>query len=139
MPLFHVQDSDRPMWVIGKDWQDALSQWKKLIAAENKGETGEPQGIQHVGDDDELIVWGFPPLPLTRDADETEFAIPTPEVLKVMSDFSAGHRLCDRERREITNVQPSDDGRMVMAQFYHDDSEWFPLEVSEICAPSPEE
>lgn len=58
MPLFHVQDSDRPMWVIGKDWQDALTQWKTVIAHENDGDVGEPDGIQHVCDDDEIIVDG---------------------------------------------------------------------------------
>lgn len=58
MPLFHVQDSDRPMWIVGKDWHDALAQWKAQISAENDGDESEPLGIQHVCDNDELIVNG---------------------------------------------------------------------------------
>lgn len=58
MPLFYVQDSDRPAWVIGKDWQDALTQWKKVVADENDGDESEPNGIQHVSDDYEIIVEG---------------------------------------------------------------------------------
>jgi hypothetical protein len=56
MPLYQVQDSDRPLWVVAKDWQDALAQWKAVIAAENDGDDAEPQGIQHVCDNDELVM-----------------------------------------------------------------------------------
>lgn len=58
MPLYHIQDSDRPLWIVAKDWRDALDQRKAQIALENDGDEAEPQGIQHVCDNDELIVYG---------------------------------------------------------------------------------
>jgi hypothetical protein len=58
MPLFHVQDSDRPMWIVAGDWQSALGQWKHRIATENDGDDAEPEGIQYVCDDDDLIIRG---------------------------------------------------------------------------------
>lgn len=58
MPLFHVQDSDRPLWVVAKDYVDALESWREQIIHENEGEVSEPQGVQHVCDDDELLIRG---------------------------------------------------------------------------------
>lgn len=56
MPLFHVQDPDRPMWVVAMNWQEAIDRWRDVIASENDGEVGdEPDGIQFVCDDDDLI------------------------------------------------------------------------------------
>ena len=59
MKLFHIQDSDRPMYVIGDSWQGALSKWKKLVAEENNihsVEVEEPLGIALISLDDELIT-----------------------------------------------------------------------------------
>jgi hypothetical protein len=58
MPLFHVQDSDRPLWVVAKDWSDAIQQWKQQIAHENDGDISEPQGVQYVCDNDDLLIYG---------------------------------------------------------------------------------
>ena len=58
MPLFHVQDSDRPMWIVATDWHDAIKQWQSQIATENNGDVGDPLGVHHVCDNDELIVKG---------------------------------------------------------------------------------
>jgi hypothetical protein len=38
MPLFQVQDSDRPLWVVARDWHHAVQQWKDQIAIENNGD-----------------------------------------------------------------------------------------------------
>jgi hypothetical protein len=56
--LYHVQDADRPMWVIAPSWTVALARWKILVAVENDmpvAEVEEPQGIQFVCDDRDLI------------------------------------------------------------------------------------
>ncbi len=58
MPLFQVQDSARPLWVVAKDWHHALQQWKDQIAIENDGDSGDPNGIMHVCDGDDLLVYG---------------------------------------------------------------------------------
>ena len=55
MKLFNVQDSDRPMFVVATDWQNALDKWKAKVREENEGECDEPQGIQLVCDEDELL------------------------------------------------------------------------------------
>lgn len=53
--LYHIQDSDRPMWVIAANWQDALEKWKTKIREENEGECDEPEGIQRICDEDDLL------------------------------------------------------------------------------------
>ena len=58
MPLFNIQDSDRPLWVVAKDWGDALEQWREQIIHENDGDVSDPQGIQYVCDDDDLLIHG---------------------------------------------------------------------------------
>lgn len=62
--LFHVQDGDRPMYVLAKDWGDALLQWQGLIRRENEIEPNEridPDGISLVADHDELLLPGAEP------------------------------------------------------------------------------
>lgn len=49
--LFHVQDGDRPMYVIASDWGCALAKWRAQIINENPdcfdaGEQPQPDGIQ---------------------------------------------------------------------------------------------
>ena len=58
MPLYHVQDDCRPMYVIADDWQDALTKWKRVIEIENPlGARWEnPRGIIHICSDDDLIA-----------------------------------------------------------------------------------
>ena len=57
MPLFHVQDSDRPAYVVAKTYSEAVSKWQHAVSAENDGEyAGNPSGISLLCDDDELIV-----------------------------------------------------------------------------------
>ena len=56
--LYHVQDDDRPMYVVATSWIDALSRWKEQVSAENEEsieETAEPNGIARVCDDGDLI------------------------------------------------------------------------------------
>ena len=60
--LYHVQDHDRPMWVVAESYQDAVDRWKEKIAEENpedcptKDDVEDPQGVQFVCDDDELLL-----------------------------------------------------------------------------------
>jgi len=56
--LYHVQDADRPMWVVASNWNAALAKWKHVIAEENEQkpeEVSEPQGIQLVCEANDLI------------------------------------------------------------------------------------
>jgi|ERR1051325_298479 hypothetical protein len=57
MPLFHVQDSDRPGWVIAENFAEAVRKWETAVAKENDGDKGEPpKGVSLIADDDEIIV-----------------------------------------------------------------------------------
>lgn len=59
MPLFQVQDDDRPMFVIASDWKGAIGLWSDQIRKENNmtaDEVCEPNGITLICDDDALIV-----------------------------------------------------------------------------------
>lgn len=57
MKLFHIQDNDRPMYVVAESWQAALDSWKALVRAENDGDEGdEPNGIAIVCDQDDLLL-----------------------------------------------------------------------------------
>lgn len=61
MPLFLVQDDDRPMYVVAVNWQEALKGWKEFIQKEEEYDDEEmtdvePTGIQLLAPDDELII-----------------------------------------------------------------------------------
>ena len=57
MPLFQIQDDDRPAWVIAKDFAEAVHKWENAVAKENNGNKGEPpNGINRIAGDDEIIV-----------------------------------------------------------------------------------
>jgi hypothetical protein len=34
MPLFYVQDSDRPAWVVADDWNHAIEKWEAALESE---------------------------------------------------------------------------------------------------------
>jgi hypothetical protein len=58
MPLFHVQDDDRPLWVMAKDFDQAVTRWRGFVAAENHippREVDGPTGVQKICEDDEFI------------------------------------------------------------------------------------
>ena len=51
MNLYHVQDSDRPMWVVADDYGDAERRWRSQIAGENEcppGDCDPPDGVSLV-------------------------------------------------------------------------------------------
>lgn len=60
--LYHVQDSDGPMWVAAKDYTQAIARWKQVVAAES-GEPlediDEPAGVTLICEADELLL---PPI-----------------------------------------------------------------------------
>jgi hypothetical protein len=59
MPLFHVQDSDRPLWVIADNFQQAHNKWAELMAKENDmdwRDVDPPHGIAHICDDKDLLT-----------------------------------------------------------------------------------
>lgn len=56
--IYHIQDADRPMWVIAASWTEALNKWKAVIGPENDmkpEDVSEPQGIQLVCESGDLI------------------------------------------------------------------------------------
>lgn len=59
--LFHVQDADRPMYVVARDWSHALDAWWQMVRAENPGEDIEemegPDGIS-------AVARAVPPIPV---------------------------------------------------------------------------
>ncbi len=56
--LYHVQDADRPMYVIAPDWETAIRAWKAVIIAENDGEEGgEPDGISLIAPGADIVEW----------------------------------------------------------------------------------
>jgi hypothetical protein len=58
MKLFHVQDSDNPMYVLAESWQDAADIWRKRLEEDCGGEGDEePDGISCIADrEDDLDV-----------------------------------------------------------------------------------
>lgn len=56
--LYHIQDADRPMWVVAPNWTEALTRWKNRMAVENDQEPEEVEecrGVQLVCEADDLI------------------------------------------------------------------------------------
>ena len=75
MPLFQIQDDDRPAFVVAETMQKALSIWAGLVREENRDdpELGHslalpepiyPKGISYIADDRELIIGGSWVVPL---------------------------------------------------------------------------
>lgn len=64
MPLFHVQDSDRPLWVVARDYIHAVQKWTAIIREENDLDAGEecslPDGVALVCDDHDLVTGSQP-------------------------------------------------------------------------------
>ena len=61
MPLYLIQDTDRPLWVVGKNYGQAEHTWKKIVAKENEikiDEVESPLGISFVCEDLDLILSG---------------------------------------------------------------------------------
>ena len=59
--LYHVQDADRPMWVVAGTYGDAVEIWKRHIAPENKclpADIEDPLGISLVCEANDLILFG---------------------------------------------------------------------------------
>jgi hypothetical protein len=57
MNLYEVQDSDRPMYVIARSWDEALSHWQRVIALENNADiVVGPLGIRYVCGPEDLIL-----------------------------------------------------------------------------------
>lgn len=55
--LFHVQDTDRPAFVIADSFEHALAKWKAVVGFENEGaDMPPPQGVMHVCNAEELII-----------------------------------------------------------------------------------
>lgn len=59
MPLFHVQDPDRPMYVVAATYGEAVDRYLRLVADENELPVKDcdlPQGVQFVCDDEDLLL-----------------------------------------------------------------------------------
>lgn len=59
MPLFRVQDSDRPMFVVADDFQQAIDRWRAIIVLENPDDDcsqTNPDGVEFLANDQEIIL-----------------------------------------------------------------------------------
>lgn len=59
MPLYHIQDMDRPMWVIAENYGHAVARWTAVVASENdmaQEDVEPPQGVAHICEDCELLA-----------------------------------------------------------------------------------
>jgi len=59
MPLFHVEDTDRPVWVISPNWGLAMEYYNKAIALENECDVGDiepPRGVSYICDDNDILI-----------------------------------------------------------------------------------
>lgn len=57
--LYHIQDSDRPAYVLAKSYTSAVHQWKCVIARENEipiEEVDDPQGVNLLTDDPNEVI-----------------------------------------------------------------------------------
>lgn len=57
--LYHVQDSDRPMFVVAQNFQEAIDKWANVIRNENNLPLTEeviPEGVNRMCDQHDLIV-----------------------------------------------------------------------------------
>ncbi len=57
MNLYHIQDADRPMYVIARSWNEAIVIWENKVIGENDADDCEPPaGIMLVCEADELLL-----------------------------------------------------------------------------------
>lgn len=59
--LFHVHDSDRPMYVIATSWASAIEKWRALVRKENEEReiptsSPDPNSITLLAQDDDIIL-----------------------------------------------------------------------------------
>lgn len=55
--LFHVQDEDRPLFVVADDYGHAIRKWQNIIREENDDcDVGLPLGVAIVAEDNELVI-----------------------------------------------------------------------------------
>lgn len=62
LKLFHVQDNERPMYVVAKSFGDAFDRWAQHIAGENDcapEDLEPPSGVSFVCDADDLLWPAF--------------------------------------------------------------------------------
>ena len=75
MPLFHVQDGDRPAWLIADNYGDAVYLWTGAIAHENEMRPKDvvpPDGVALVCHDGEIIEGGAFKVPLAATGGDPE-------------------------------------------------------------------
>lgn len=46
MKLYHVQDGDRPMWVVADDFEHAARRWRCQVAKEDPDERAGPDDVE---------------------------------------------------------------------------------------------
>lgn len=59
MPLFEVQDADRPLYVFANSWKDALDCWQRVCAQENADthpQDHQPDGIRWMASDTDVMI-----------------------------------------------------------------------------------
>lgn len=57
MPLFYIQDNDRPGYVKAKNYEEAVNKWRNAVSKENDDcDIDPPKGAQFLADDFEIIL-----------------------------------------------------------------------------------
>lgn len=58
--LYHIQDDDRPVYILAETWGDAVHAWRLLVVEENDiGEDDEepnPKGVTFVARHDAVLI-----------------------------------------------------------------------------------
>jgi len=57
--IYHIQDHDRPVFVLAKSYPEALRKWEAMVAAENEChpyELDAPSGISLIAEYGEVLV-----------------------------------------------------------------------------------
>ena len=65
MPLFHIQDDDRPLYVVAHDYNQAVAKWQKIVKDENDDieEPILPKAVALIADDHDLVIGERPVRP----------------------------------------------------------------------------
>jgi len=59
VPLYQIQDADRPGFVFAANFSEAIARWSHAVAVENECDVTAvepPSGVNHLADDEDIII-----------------------------------------------------------------------------------
>ena len=138
MPLYLVQDSDRPLYIVADSWERAIGAWQQVILTENPPQGDDtaldsPTGVQFLCHDNEIVVDGKLRAPLFGESEpDVRSVAEAPDVSKRLNEFQSGMALQDREGRQVTSLRASETGQELLAEFERDNAEEYLVTPDEI-------